>query len=145
MTDTISFQNALLIDGTGGDPKLATTLVVSNSTIPKVIPDGERVTLSKGRELALKAQVMTPMEAIVSTTRTNAEIDRMSDLSSLFIPQKSHGYKGKRLFLTKVREEQVTELLQSLRRRRYFDEKDEAWFLVFFQIDKELPLIGSGK
>ena len=54
------------------------------------------------------------------------------------------GYKGKRLFLTKLREEQDTELIKSLRRRQYIDEKDEARFVVFFQIDKELPLIGSG-
>jgi len=57
--------------------------------------------------------------------------------------EKGPGYKGKRLFLTKVREEQDTELLQSLRRRQYIDEKDETQFLVFFQIDKELPLVGS--
>ena len=57
----------------------------------------------------------------------------------------SPGYKGKRLFLTKLREEQDTELLQSLRRREYVDERDENRFLVFFQIDKELPLIGSGE
>ncbi len=57
----------------------------------------------------------------------------------------SPGYKGKRLFLTKLREEQDTELLQSLRRREYIDERDENRFLVFFQIDKELPLIGSGE
>jgi hypothetical protein len=56
--------------------------------------------------------------------------------------EKSPGYKGKRLFLTKVREEQDTELLQTLRRRQYIDEKDDAQFLVFFQIDKELPLVG---
>ena len=54
------------------------------------------------------------------------------------------GYKGKRLFLTKVREEQDTELLDSLRRRQYLDEKDESKFLVFFKFDKELPLIGDG-
>ena len=54
------------------------------------------------------------------------------------------GYKGKRLFLTKVREEQDTELLQSLRTRQYIDEKDEARFLVFFQIDQVLPLVGTG-
>ena len=59
--------------------------------------------------------------------------------------ENSPGYKGKRLFLTKVREEQDTELLQSLRRREYIDERDENRFLVFFQIDKELPLIGSGE
>jgi hypothetical protein len=56
--------------------------------------------------------------------------------------EKSPGYKGKRLFLTKVREEQDTELLQTLRRRQYIDEKDDAQFLVFFQNDKELPLVG---
>jgi len=61
----------------------------------------------------------------------------------LFI-EKGPGYKGKRLFLTKVREEQDSELLQSLQRRQYINEKDEAKFLVFFKIDKELPLVGSG-
>jgi len=33
----------------------------------------------KGRELALKAEVMTPMESIVSATRTNAELLGMAD------------------------------------------------------------------
>lgn len=59
--------------------------------------------------------------------------------------EKGPGYKGKRFFLTKVREEQDSELLQSLRRRQYLDEKDEAKFLVFFNIAKELPLVGGGK
>ena len=55
------------------------------------------------------------------------------------------GYKGKRLFVTKIGEEEDTELLNSLRRRQYLDEKDEAKFLVFFKLDKELPFIGAGK
>jgi hypothetical protein len=58
--------------------------------------------------------------------------------------EKGPGYKGKRLFLAKVSEEQDSELLQSLRRRQYIDEKDEAKFLVFFNITKELPLVGGG-
>jgi hypothetical protein len=61
----------------------------------------------------------------------------------LFI-EKGPGYKGKRLFLAKVSEEQDSELLQSLRRRQYIDEKDEAKFLVFFNLTKELPLVGGG-
>ncbi len=61
----------------------------------------------------------------------------------LFI-EKGAGYKGKRLVLTKVREEQDTDLLKSLRRRQYLDEKDEMKFLVFFKLDQELPLVGSG-
>ena len=58
--------------------------------------------------------------------------------------EKGPGYKGKRFFLTKVREEEDSELLQSLQRRQYINEKDESKFLVFFQIDKELPLVGGG-
>lgn len=54
------------------------------------------------------------------------------------------GYKGKRLFMTKVREEAETELLYSLRRRNYPDDKEEAKFLVFFKLNKELPLVGAG-
>jgi hypothetical protein len=55
------------------------------------------------------------------------------------------GYKGKRLFLTKVGEEENSELLQSLRTRQYIDDRDETRFLVFFKIDKELPLVGPGQ
>lgn len=57
------------------------------------------------------------------------------------------GYKGKRLFLTKVREEKESELLYELRRRSYPPEKDERdpKFLAFFKLDEELPLVGSGK
>ena len=61
----------------------------------------------------------------------------------LFI-QKGAGYRGKRIMLTKVREEQDTDLLKSLRRRQYPDEKEEMKFLVFFKLDQELPLVGSG-
>jgi imidazolonepropionase-like amidohydrolase len=42
----------------------------------------------KGRELALKADVMTPMEAIVSATRTNAELIQMSDRLGTLEPGK---------------------------------------------------------
>ena len=59
--------------------------------------------------------------------------------------EKGPGYKGKRFFLTKVREEQDSELLQSLRRRQYINEKDESKFLVIFKIDEELPLMGAAE
>jgi len=42
----------------------------------------------KGRELILKAEVMTPMEAIVSATRTNAELIGMSDRVGTLEPGK---------------------------------------------------------
>lgn len=58
------------------------------------------------------------------------------------------GYKGKRLFLTKLREEKETDLLYQLKRKERSPEEDAERgekFLVFFQIDKELPLIGTGE
>ena len=57
------------------------------------------------------------------------------------------GYKGKRLYLTKIREEQDTDLLYSLRRRTYPAEKEKQEgprFLVFFQVDQVLPVVGAG-
>ena len=59
--------------------------------------------------------------------------------------EKGPGYKGKRLFLSKVREEQDSELLQKLRRRQYIDDTDESKFLVFFTVDQELPLVTPRK
>ena len=47
--------------------------------------------------------------------------------------------------MTKVREEQNSELLESLRRRRSAYGNGEERFLVFFELDKELPLVGGGK
>ena len=57
------------------------------------------------------------------------------------------GYQGKRIFLTKIREEQDSDLLYSLRSKRYSSQKEEGKtrFLVFFKVDKVLPLIGAGR
>ncbi len=75
---------------------------------------------------------------------THHNLQSNSHACFMFI-EKGPGYKGKRFFLTKVREEQDSELLQSVRRRQYIDEKDESKFLVFFNIDRELPLVGTGE
>jgi hypothetical protein len=74
---------------------------------------------------------------------THNNLQSNDSATYLFI-EDGPGYKGKRLFLTKVREEQDTELLYSLRRRQYPNEKEEARFLVFFKLEKELPLVGAG-
>lgn len=65
--------------------------------------------------------------------------------ASYLFRENKPGYKGKRLYLTKIREEEGGELLQKLRRRQYIEDRDETRFLVFFSVDKELPLIGAGK
>ena len=57
------------------------------------------------------------------------------------------GYKGIRLFLTKLREEKDSDLLYSIRSKRYAGGKEEGnpRFLVFFKVDKILPLVGAGR
>ncbi len=58
------------------------------------------------------------------------------------------GYKGVRLFLKKTREEQDSELLRTIRRKKYASEKGEeeaSRYLVFFTVEKTLPLIGAGE
>jgi hypothetical protein len=57
------------------------------------------------------------------------------------------GYKGIRLFLTRVREEEDSELLYSIRSKRYSGGKEagKPRFLVFFKVDKILPLVGTGR
>jgi hypothetical protein len=59
----------------------------------------------------------------------------------LFI-EEGTGYQGKRLFLKKIREENNPELVKKIKRRQYTDENEEPLFLVYFAVEKELPLVG---
>lgn len=56
-------------------------------------------------------------------------------------------YAGKRLYLTKTREEANSPLIDQIRRRESCPVDEEYMqqnrFLVYFSIDKALPLIGS--
>ena len=61
----------------------------------------------------------------------------------LYLEEGKH-YSGTRLFLTKQREETETDLLYQLRRRSYRSDADgheDPKHLVFFNIDKQLPLV----
>ena len=66
--------------------------------------------------------------------------------SYLFVEEGS-GYKGKRLYLTKIKEEKDTDLVNQLRRKGCcpVDEsyKQGQRFVVYFRINKVLPLIGA--
>jgi hypothetical protein len=55
------------------------------------------------------------------------------------------GHSGKRLYLTRIKEEKNTTLIDELRRRAFKKDKypDEDVFLVYFSIDKERPLVGD--
>ena len=55
-------------------------------------------------------------------------------------------YVGKRLFLTKTKEEDDQEVIEKFRRKKSYELPDydkKKRFLVYFHIDKVLPLIGE--
>src|SRR6056297_990246 len=60
----------------------------------------------------------------------------------LFI-ENGPGYKGKRIYLTKVKEEKNSERIASLKRRQKDSNPDEDKFLVFFEFNRERPLVGD--
>ena len=53
------------------------------------------------------------------------------------------GYKGRRLHLTKIKEEEDQETIESIRKNKNRRPKGKE-FLVYFRVDNVLPLIGSG-
>jgi len=57
------------------------------------------------------------------------------------------GYNGKRLYLTKIRVEQDSNLIDSLSRRSYPSDQNrrESRFLVYFNLEKERSLVGDAE
>lgn len=66
----------------------------------------------------------------------------------LFMESKER-YVGKRLYLTKIKEEKDSALIDKIRRKEscpaYTVYKDQIKYLAYFRIDKVLPLIGDKK
>jgi hypothetical protein len=83
---------------------------------------------------------------IMADRLTHHNLQSNSHAAYLF-KEDGAGYKGIRLFLTKLREEQDSELLYAIRSKRYSSEKEEGKprFLVFFKVDRVLPLVGPGR
>jgi len=58
-------------------------------------------------------------------------------------------YVGKRLYLTKIKEEKNSDLIEKIRRREtcpaYDKYGNKTKYLVYFHVDKVLPLIGAKK
>lgn len=67
---------------------------------------------------------------------------------AVYLFKEQNSYEGKRLYLMKTREEKDSPLIDEIKRRKYnnTDRKDktESRFLVYFKVDKVLPLIGDG-
>jgi len=76
---------------------------------------------------------------------THANLQSNGHATYLFV-ESGPGYKGKRLYLTKVREESDEDLVASICRRCDYTafSGQLTRFVVFFKIDKVLPLVGSG-
>ena len=74
---------------------------------------------------------------------THANVNANPHAAYLF-HERGPAYKGKRLYLRKVHEEKDSPLLYALKRRKKKDpskDGNEPLFLVFFDLEKELPLI----
>lgn len=84
---------------------------------------------------------------IMNDRLTHANIRSNPHAAFLFI-EEGKGYKGKRLYMTMVREEEESELLYELKRRQYPSKAEAAKgpkFLVFFNVNDALPLVGAGE
>ena len=82
--------------------------------------------------------------AFIMTDRlTHRNLQSNPHAAYIFMEEAQKKYGGKRLYLTKLREEKDSPLLGSIRRKEYPELKGKE-YLVFFRVEKELPLIGEG-
>ena len=84
---------------------------------------------------------------IASDRLTHANLKKNPSATYLF--KEDGDYKGCRLYLTKTHEEKDSPLIEKIRRKKYkgIGRKDnmESKFLIYFKVDKVLPLFGDGK
>lgn len=84
---------------------------------------------------------------IASDRLTHANLKK--NPSAIYLFKEEGSYKGCRIYLTKTHEEKDSPLIEKIRRKKYkgIGNKDniESKFLIYFQVDKILPLIGDGK
>ena len=82
---------------------------------------------------------------VMSDKLSHANLQTNPKASYMFI-EKAKGYQGKRLYLQKIREDDDPELVQSIRRRKRYDEEGEAVSgssAVYFKVSKIRPLVGD--
>jgi hypothetical protein len=82
---------------------------------------------------------------IMADRLSHANIQTNPHAAFLFI-EEGKGYAGKRLHLTKVREETNAELVAAICRRCNYNMygSESLRHVVFFRVDEVLPLIGPG-
>jgi len=90
----------------------------------------------------------TPLKTFIAADRlTHANLKKNPSATYLF--KEDGSYRGCRLYLTKTREVKDSPLIEAIRRKKYkglgreYDKKSK--FLIYFNVEKVLPLIGGGK
>jgi hypothetical protein len=72
-----------------------------------------------------------------------------SNPHAVYLYKEQDRYEGRRLYLTKIREEKDSPLIEEIRRRKYPERdgqyKSGSQYLIYFHLDKVLPLIGGGE
>ncbi|MCJ7545503.1 MAG: pyridoxamine 5'-phosphate oxidase family protein [Deltaproteobacteria bacterium] len=96
-----------------------------------------------------RPHVMDPetVAFIMPDRLTHHNLQSNNHAAYLFMEQGA-GYKGVRLLLTKMREETEGDLIKAIRQGKYgaeCGEEEHCFFLVYFKVDKVLPLIGAEK
>ena len=83
--------------------------------------------------------------AFIMRDRLSHENLQSNPHAAYLFKEDGSGYKGKRICLTKIREEENSLLINALSRRPYPAEtdKEESKFLVYFKLERERPLIGG--
>lgn len=106
--------------------------------------DGKVNTAIYSRPHFLDAHDDNTVAFIMADRLSHANVQANPHASYLFM-EKGEGYAGKRLSLTKIKEESDPEKIQAVRRRNLPAECEvgEARFLVHFRIEGVRPLIGS--
>jgi len=81
---------------------------------------------------------------IMADSISHANVTANPHAAYLFV-EKGPGYRGKRLHLTKIREETDPERIEAVRRenRKGHDYGDKLKFLVHFKVEKVRPLVGD--
>ena len=81
---------------------------------------------------------------IMADSLSHANVTANPHAAYLFV-EKGPGYRGKRLHLTKIREETDPERIEAVRRenRKGHDYGDKLKFLVHFKVEKVRPLVGD--
>lgn len=83
---------------------------------------------------------------IMTDRLTHANLQSNPHAAYIFAEAKEDAFVGKRLYLTKITEESDAAKIEQFRWRKTYvipdEQKTEKRFMVYFHVDKVLPLVG---